>query len=171
MFAGLLFLAGRISATPSAPTPSRGGAEAGSAQGGIQGHPRVRDGDGLDFGDQRVRLFGVDAVELAQRCQDPAKGEFDCGRQAKQALYDLIGSQTVSCVERDRDQYGRSVAVCSAGGRDLNREMVSAGWAMAYRRFSNDYVDAENEARRHRRGIWVNAKPTPPWAYRSKMRR
>jgi endonuclease YncB( thermonuclease family) len=166
MFAGLLFLAGRISATPSAPVSLGAGAES-----GIQGHPRVRDGDGLDFGDQRVRLFGIDAVELAQSCQDPAKGQFDCGRRAAQALRDLVGNQIVSCIERDRDQYGRSVAVCSAGGRDLNFEMVSAGWAMAYRRFSTDYVDAENQARRNRRGVWVDDDPTPAWVYRSNMRR
>ena len=44
--------------------------------------------------------------------------------------------------------------------------MVRAGFAAAYRRYSNDYVDEESEARTARRGIWAG-EFTPPEDYRS----
>ena len=58
-------------------------------------------------------------------------------------------SAWVACQERDRDRYGRIVAVCNlagAEGPDVNAMMVSEGWALAYRRFSTDYVIHEDAA-------------------------
>jgi Staphylococcal nuclease homologue len=55
----------------------------------------------------------------------------------------------------EQDRYGRIVAkVFSPDGVDLGRRLVSAGWALAYRRYSADYVDAEAEARKAERGMW-----------------
>jgi endonuclease YncB( thermonuclease family) len=44
--------------------------------------------------------------------------------------------------------------VFSPNGVDIGRRLVSAGWALAYRRYSMDYVAAEDEARRAKRGMW-----------------
>ena len=44
------------------------------------------------------------------------------------------------------DRYGRSVAVCRADGRDLGADMVSAGMAWAFTRYSSDYVSQERAA-------------------------
>jgi hypothetical protein len=41
--------------------------------------------------------------------------------------------QTVTCTRKSKDQYGREVAVCAAGGQDLNRWLVENGLAVAYR--------------------------------------
>ena len=49
----------------------------------------------------------------------------------------------VSCEERNRDRYGRIVAVCRHGGQDVNAWIVSQGLALAYRRYSRDYVGEE----------------------------
>ena len=54
----------------------------------------------------------------------------------------------------DVDRYGRTVAVCHVGSEDLDRWMVEQGWAVAFRKYSLDYVDAENDAREAGRGIW-----------------
>lgn len=173
----ILFVADRLelplpdlSGTGAQSRPVNSAASA-SARGDIRGYPRVRDGDGLDFGERRVRLFGVDAFELVQRCPLAEKGDFACGRSAADALKKLVGRHEVTCSERDRDQYGRSVAVCVADGRDLGREMVAAGWAMAYRRFSRDYIDAENQARGQRKGAWVSDHPKPAWEFRAEQRK
>jgi endonuclease YncB( thermonuclease family) len=39
--------------------------------------------------------------------------------------------------------------------------LVSAGWALAYRRYSMDYVDAEDEARKAKRGMWSGSFVKP----------
>ena len=69
-----------------------------------------------------------------------------CGQQAAKALADRIGRQTVTCDPRAIDQDNRVVAVCSAGGDELNGWMVRQGMALAYRQISTTYVRREKKA-------------------------
>jgi hypothetical protein len=46
---------------------------------------------------------------------------------------------------------------------------VRAGLALAYRRYSNDYVAEENAARDAKRGLW-SGEFTPPWDWRHESR-
>ncbi len=57
------------------------------------------------------------------------------------------------------------VARCTVAGEDLEKWMVANGWALAYRRYSLDYVDEEAGARAARRGIWASAF-VKPWEWR-----
>ncbi len=43
--------------------------------------------------------------------------------------------------------------------------MVVNGWALAYRRYSLDYVDEEADAQTVRRGIWAS-EFVKPWEWR-----
>jgi endonuclease YncB( thermonuclease family) len=131
----------------------------------VIGQASVIDGDTIEIHGDRIRLHGIDAPESSQTCSQ--RGEtWRCGAVAAHALDRLIGERAVRCQETDRDRYGRIVAVCMAGGVDINRWMVANGWAMAYRRYSEDYVSAERQARVHREGIWAS-EFTPPWEWRS----
>ena len=49
---------------------------------------------------------------------------------------------------------GRIVAVCRIGGADVNAWMVEQGWAVAYRKYSTDYVSHETAAKAARWGLW-----------------
>ena len=128
----------------------------------------VIDGDTIEIRGQRVRLFGIDSPESAQLCQAGQK-PYRCGQQAALVLADRIGERTVRCQERDKDRYGRVVAVCYVGGEDLDRWMVEQGLAVAFRKYSLDYVDAENDAREARRGIW-QGEFEMPWDWRAARR-
>ena len=70
---------------------------------------------------------------------------YRCGALSANKLSEKIGVKNVTCVEKDRDRYGRIVAVCSAGGEDLNAWMVSEGLAVAYQTYSKDYARSRNE--------------------------
>ena len=130
----------------------------------LTGRARAIDGDTLDLGSARIRLHGIDAPESAQRCR--AQGRFwACGREATRALARRIRGKQVACEERDRDRYGRIVAVCTAAGQDLNGWMVTGGWALAYRQYSRAYVATERRARSARRGVW-RGEFVPPWDWR-----
>ena len=136
--------------------------------GAFTGPARVIDGDTLDVGGVRIRLHGIDAPESKQSCLAGGK-RWSCGREATRALAGRIGGRSVSCQERDRDRYGRIVAVCSASGTDLNAWMATEGWAFAYRRYSNAYVAEESGARTARRGVW-RGDVIPPWDWRKAKR-
>ncbi|WP_312895214.1 thermonuclease family protein [Microvirga sp.] len=81
-----------------------------------------------------------------------------------------MGTANVSCEQRDIDRYNRVVAVCSAGGEDLNGWLVQQGYAVAYRQYSTDYVSHENGAKKAKRGVWAGGF-TPPWDWRRGDRR
>jgi endonuclease YncB( thermonuclease family) len=88
-----------------------------STQEGLVGVASVIDGDTIEIHGQRNRLFGFDAPESSQLCVRPTGERWRCGQQASFALADLIGRSTVGCQPRDRDRYGRIVAVCFKGSR------------------------------------------------------
>jgi len=60
---------------------------------------------------------------------------------------------------------GQFIAFCTIGPCDLAALMVREGWALADRRYANDYVDEEEEARTARRGLW-KGEFVPPWEWR-----
>ncbi len=134
----------------------------------ITGSAKVVDGDSLEIGSHRLRLFGIDAPEGRQDCRRNGQA-WRCGEDAAAKLRSLVQGATLRCTPRDTDEYGRSVSVCRNGNTDVNAEMVRAGLALAYRRYSNDYVDEENEARNAKRGLWAG-EFTAPWDYRRESR-
>jgi endonuclease YncB( thermonuclease family) len=130
----------------------------------FSGRPKITDGDTIRIGNIRIRLHGIDAPEAKQTCTAGGK-QWPCGRAATKALTEIIGDRSVSCNRRDVDRYGRIVAVCRAGAINLNAWMVGQGWAVAYRRFSMDYVRDEGEAKQERKGLW-QGEFVMPWDWR-----
>lgn len=130
------------------------------AQDRIVGRAKIIDGDSFEVGSTTVRLYGIDAPEGRQPCLRDGR-EWRCGDAAATELRRLIGSRDVSCQKRDEDSYGRMVAVCHSGTVDLGASMVRAGLAVAYRRYSDDYVAEERQAQAARRGVWAGAFTAP----------
>lgn len=120
------------------------------AHGERHGRAHVADGDSVAIEGTRLRLVGIDAPELAQDCDRDGR-RYACGETAKAHLSDLIGGRPIDCVWEKRDKYGRGLAQCRAGTRDLGAAMVSDGWAVAY----GGHEAEEAEARRNRRGLWA----------------
>jgi endonuclease YncB( thermonuclease family) len=127
----------------------------------LSGEAEVVDGNTLLVGGQRVRLYGIDAPELDQTCDWPEK-QIMCGEIAKSAVLDLVaGVERVSCKTRGRYYGGRWIAVCYADGSDIGRNMVRAGWALANRHQSLDYVRTEHKAKNAKRGLWKGEFDSP----------
>jgi endonuclease YncB( thermonuclease family) len=130
------------------------------------GAARVVDGDTLEVGGEKFRLHGIDAPEKAQTCKAAAGRDWACGQAAVAKMRALVGGKDVRCDRRDVDTYGRTIGVCTVDGMDINAAMVSAGLAWAFRRYSNDYVGLEDDARARGFGIW-QADTEAAWDYRA----
>jgi endonuclease YncB( thermonuclease family) len=125
------------------------------------GHPILDDGDSFKLPSAHIRLFGIDAPEGGQSCLGTTGAPFPCGQRATEAMTEIIAGREVVCSQRDIDRFRRVVAVCRIDGLDIAAELVRRGWAVAYRRFSLDYVGLEDEARKAKRGIWSGTFEAP----------
>ena len=111
----------------------------------------------------RVRLNGIDCPERGQPFGDRAK------RRASKLAF----GKDVTVRPFGTDRYGRTIAdVTLPDGRVLNRELVAAGLAWHYRRYSHDETLAalERRAREARLGVWSDPRPVAPWELRESRR-
>jgi micrococcal nuclease len=96
------------------------------------------------------------------------------GNRAKQFASSLAFGKEVKVEAKGQDRYGRTVAdVILPDGRNLNHEIVKAGFAWWFRNYApKDKVleVLESEARAAKRRLWVGRDPVPPWQYRALMR-
>ncbi len=132
----------------------------------LSGRIRVIDADTWDVGGTRVRLHGIDAPELDQTCEDASGTAWSCGAWVTQEVRKNFGGKRAVCERRDTDRYGRVVASCMVEGSDAGELIVQAGLALAYRKYSDDYVEAENKAAAARIGLHAG-KVQAPWLYRA----
>ncbi len=115
----------------------------------------VVDGNTLRLADRVVRLDGIIPPARGETCHGGNGAAFDCGVAAANALASLLRQGPVDCTLLGRDAAGRPVATCSAGGEQLNRAVVPAGWARA----GDQALRAEEQrARAEHRGLWAMAR-------------
>ena len=126
----------------------------------------VTDGDTIRIGEERIRFSGIDAPELKQTCLYQ-EIEFNCGEFSKNLLIEKIANQEVSCIRESKDQYGRTLAECFVGKDSLSSYLVREGYAFAYRKYSDKFIDDEEYARSKGNGMW-SMEFLFPWDFRKK---
>jgi endonuclease YncB( thermonuclease family) len=120
-----------------------------ASAGDLAGQASVIDGDTLEIHGTRIRLWGFDAPESDQLCRNQGSKNYRCGQKAANDLDAFIVRRPVECVEVDRDQYKRAVAVCTVAGIDLADWQVKNGQALDWPKYSQgDYAAAQDEAKR-----------------------
>lgn len=134
----------------------------------------VADGDTvtvLDAGkvQHKIRLAGIDAPEKSQAY----------GERSRESLAELVANRTVIVDTDKQDRYGRRVGKILLDGKDVNIEQIRRGLAWFYRHYDRELSDADRqsydreevEAKDHRRGLWADPQPIPPWEFRAGGRR
>jgi len=125
----------------------------------------VADGDTItvlrDRSQVRIRLDGIDCPESGQAF----------GSRAKAYTAALALGKVVKVRPRNKDRYGRTVAaVLLSDGRNLNHELVRAGfawWVRKYASHDSELARLEAEAQAARRGLWSDGHPIEPWEWRN----
>ncbi|TKT70866.1 thermonuclease family protein [Afipia massiliensis] len=129
--------------------------------------PNVVDADTIYLNGERVRLQGIDAPETDQTCLNATGQPFKCGLEARTALETRFGNRPWTCRPFGKDRYDRTLAKCSVDGQDVARWLVREGWALAFRRYSTDYVQDETAARDAHSGLWKGSF-IAPWDWRQR---
>jgi len=112
----------------------------------------------------RIRVDGIDA---------PEKG-MPFAKASKKYLSALCFGKMVTIKMTTIDRYGRTVARESLpNGKDISTEMVRAGYAWHYKKYSKDVLLSNMEllARKNRAGLWKDKQPIAPWEIRKLHRK
>lgn len=112
-----------------------------------------------------VRLWGIDTPEKRQAG----------GRAALYYLIKLVKSKKVRIAPLESGKYGRLIAKIYVKDKFVNLEMIRAGHAWWYKRYSPNWTagkEALIEAQAARLGIWGKKKmPIEPYLWRKKNKR
>ena len=138
----------------------------------INGTPKIIDGDTIHINNKKIRLEGIDAPEIKQQCKKPFlkisaiigyqfNKNYSCGVIAKKKLVEKINNSNVKCIATSKDRYKRFLATCYKDNINLNKWMVRNGYAVAYKRYSKDYVRDEEYAKENKLGVWEGSFTMP----------
>ena len=138
----------------------------------IYGVPKIIDGDTVHIDSKKIRLEGIDAPEIKQQCKKPYlkisviigfqfNKNYSCGVKAKKKLIDKINNSKITCISSSKDRYKRFLATCYKDKINLNKWMVRNGYAVAYKRYSKDYVRDEVYAKENKLGLWEGSFMMP----------
>jgi endonuclease YncB( thermonuclease family) len=138
----------------------------------IYGMPKIIDGDTVHIKSKKIRLEGIDAPEIKQQCQKTYlqisaivgfnfKKNYSCGIISKKKLIDKINKSKINCIASGRDRYKRYLATCYKDKINLNKWMVRNGLAVAYKRYSKEYLRDEAYAKENKLGIWKGSFERP----------
>ncbi len=138
----------------------------------ISGIPKVVDGDTILVDSHKIRLEGIDAPEMRQLCKKEKfkiskiisytfYKDYFCGRVSKEKLIAKIKGSKIKCLSSSKDRYKRYLATCFKNGVNLNKWMVRNGYAIAYRRYSKEYILEEELAKENKLGLWQGKFMSP----------
>ena len=142
----------------------------------IIGIPRIIDGDTVHINNLKIRLEGIDAPEIKQKCKKEKLKisstlgytfyeDYDCGKNAKEKLKAKVNDSNIKCISFTKDRYKRYLATCFKEEINLNGWMVRNGYAVAYRKYSKKFVSQEIFAKKEKLGLWSGTFMMP-WDYR-----
>ena len=120
----------------------------------IIGVPKIIDGDTIKILKKTIRMHGIDTPEKKQMCIKKSK-QYNCGQVATEALIKKINKKQVVCsVQKKLDRYKRYIGTCFVEKVNLNKWLVRNGFAVAYRRYSKEYIADEAYAKENKLGLW-----------------
>ena len=125
---------------------------------------KVADGDTITILDanktqHKIRLNFIDAPESKQAF----------GQKSRKYLDDMVYHKNVTVEFEKRDMYGRVLGFVFVDGKNVNLEMVKAGFAWHYEHFAKkatEYAEAQQQAKEAKLGLWADPNPIPPWDFR-----
>ena len=111
----------------------------------------------------RIRMYGMDAPEKTQ----------DYGSESRQALEKLVTGKNLSVEVKNKDRYGRTVAIIYADGKNVNEEMVKMGnawWYQEYAKKDAQFEEYQENAKQKKLGLFSRKGYTEPWNYRKEKK-
>jgi endonuclease YncB( thermonuclease family) len=118
-------------------------------------------GDTLRIDGRTVRLVGVEAPHVGQRCARGSSKNWRCGEAAQAAVERLTRSKSVRCVVASTEPSGRNLATCTIDGRDIAADLLKDGHVFSTSGYFGAYASLESDAKRSKAGVWAGDAERP----------
>lgn len=121
----------------------------------------IIDGDTLKINGTKIRLAGVDAPEISQKCKSHGHIE-NCGEIVKLRLVQVTANEDTICYSHGKDFYGRILAECYVNDININKWLLREGLAVYY--YNKDfksYKILETLAKQEKIGLWDSEFQNP----------
>lgn len=125
------------------------------------GRAFIIDGDTLKINGIKIRLVGVDAPEISQKCKTHGHIE-NCGEIVKLRLVQATSNEDTTCYSHGRDYFGRVLAECYVNDININKWLLREGLAVYY--YNKDfksYKILETLAKQEKVGLWDSEFQNP----------
>lgn len=125
------------------------------------GRAFIIDGDTLKINGTKIRLIGVDAPEISQKCKTHGHVE-NCGEIVKLRLVQATSGEITTCYSHGKDFYGRILAECYVNDININKWLLREGLAVYY--YNKDfksYKILETLAKEEKVGLWDSEFQNP----------
>lgn len=126
---------------------------------------KIKDGDTIDI------LFDGKPLTIRFAHVDCPEKKQPFGNVAKQFTADKCFGQIVTIQNENKyDRNKRLIGVViNEQGENVNKELLKAGLAWHYKKYSTDssYSELEVIARESKVGLWVESNAIPPWDWRN----
>lgn len=127
----------------------------------ITGSAAALDGDTLRIEGRIIRLAGIDAPELTQRCRNRRGRRWRCGAVARRDLARRVRRQTLSCTVETGTQDRIGSGTCRANDKDVSIALLERGRAFATDEANAAQKEAVRLAKDAKRGVWSGEAELP----------
>ncbi len=138
----------------------------------LEGRATAVAGDVLQVGSTIVRLAGIEAPDLEQKCTSGGKKRWPCGEAAQSALTKLVRGKTLRCELSGADDAGRPMATCTTVNTGTSQNvaavLVKEGAVFSSGGMWGNYNSMESEAKARKIGLW-RGEAERPSEFRAKM--
>ena len=133
----------------------------------ISGHPKVLSGSVLILDGIKIKLFGIEAPEPTQTCENKYGNSYICGKESIIWMRNWLNHKNIRCRLLSQIQNGWTTGICFSddGQYDVAAAIVGAGWAVAYTEHTQIYIPYEQKAAEEKRGLWAG-RFYKPWDWR-----
>ena len=124
---------------------------------------KILDGDSIIvvFNNKKIpiELDGIDCPELEQ--------EF--GKEAAEFTTSFVYKKKFTVDIRNYDENDRVIGRVAIDGKDLSLSLIEEGlaWYVKEKNSDKELAKAQKKAKKAKKGLWKQSKPTPPWTFRN----
>jgi endonuclease YncB( thermonuclease family) len=131
----------------------------------VEGRATVLSGDIIRISTTTIRLSGIEAPDLNQKCMGANKKPWGCGEAARAAAERIVKGKTVRCDLSGTDEAGRSLGTCltvnTGTSQNVAEELVRAGAVFAAGGLFSSLTSIESDARAKKLGLWKGEAERP----------